>query len=329
MNCIVGLTGSARAGKDHSALALKDMLGKHGIRSVIASSSDTVREHAAQKLSERGLYIDAARAWVNDDVHKDNFKDMIGMTPRRFTCQEADKAKVGDPFFFIKQWKKDLPEDADVIINSSIRTHDEADVIRELGGFFVDVQNPLFTVNPGLHFTEDNLGLNHSLSIENTYKDGLQKDEDKIIFDSCIQSVFKYTVERLLPDAVIINDCVLVPTKNDLFKDDGLYEVYLGDYLYGVHLSDGYHASNLFNETQLYHIDTATLVKTKVNFAVVNDLGVPVFSEEQMALISKATRDNLDCLPALTELKNGAPVLSEKEMRVIVYEGFTGDLEPS
>ena len=329
MVSIVGLTGNARAGKDHSAIALKDMLDKHGIRSAIVSSSDPVREHAAQQLSKHALYIDAARSWINDDEHKDDFKEIIGMTPRQFTCLEADKAKKSNPFFFIEQWKKMLPEDADVIINPSIRTSDEEDMVSDMGGFFIEVHNPLLIEKLSTHFTDDKLGLDHVMTIENAHSKGLQNDDDKVIFESCIQSAFRYTVEMSIPDAIVVDNAVLVPSENELFKDKGLYEVYISSGLYGVHLSDAYQASKLFSENALYHIDVATLVKTKVNFAVVDELGVPIFSDKQMSIIAKATRDNADCLAELTKVENGAPVLSEKDMGTLVYEGLNSDMEPS
>ena len=329
MVSIVGLTGNARAGKDYSAIVLKDMLDKHGISSAIVSSSDPVREHAAQQLSKHALYIDAARSWVNDDEHKDEFKEIIGMTPRQFTCLESDKAKKSDPFFFIKQWKDTLPEDVDVIINPSIRTCDEADMVNDMGGFFIEVHNPLLIGKLSTHFTDDSLGLDHVMAIENAHSKGLQNNDDKVIFESCIQSAFKYTVEMSIPDAIVVNDAVLVPSENELFKGEGLYEIHVPRGLYGVHLSDAYQASKLFSENALYHIDVATLVKRKVNFAVVNELGVPIFSDKQMSIIDKATRDNMDCLSELTKVENGAPVLSEKDMEILVYEGLNSDMEPS
>jgi len=164
---LIGMQGKAGAGKDHVSLAIKENIEGKGLTCEIISFSDFVRENAAKMMSlDYDISLDEARNRCNDPENKDRFYDDINTTPRKFTCFESDKAKEYNPLCFIQAWKEAVKKsNAEVVINPSIRTPEEADAIIESKGFMFRVVNNCMKYNDEeAHFTESIIE-NHPVEI--------------------------------------------------------------------------------------------------------------------------------------------------------------------
>ena len=185
------MQGKAGAGKDSVSLAIKENIETKGLTCEIISFSDFVRENAAKMMSlDYDVTLEEARNRCNNPDNKDRFYEDINTTPREFTCFESDKAKEYNPLCFIQAWKRAVKEStAEVIINPSIRTPEEADAIIDSKGFMFRVVNNCIKRNDeDAHFTEAVLDNHPAKTITNDWNEATET-QCNLSFDDDIEEI--------------------------------------------------------------------------------------------------------------------------------------------
>ena len=194
---ILGLGHKARHGKDNFARAVEDYYGainaavmKHSIGKPVIVQRNAFAD-ALRKEVNAWLTTPSGRDWIGRDNLHDDYRVLgdsqfplgrvipdwvvpdpnpeisvqtpLGKHPKLLQWWGTEYRRAQDPAYWVKQWKASINPQADIVLTTDMRFHNEAAAIKEASGYTVNVVR---LNQDGIPYVDPSRSATHASEIE-------------------------------------------------------------------------------------------------------------------------------------------------------------------